>query len=136
VLDRIAAAAAAEHPDSHLGRRFADDGEVNGRDVVDGATEGDEVALGALRILGERLGIGIANAINTLDPDVVAIGGGVSRAGDLLLEPARRAALGYVLPGVGTETEIRLSVHGPSAGVLGASLLAKQELERQLEEKG
>ena len=131
VLDRIAAASATEHPDSHLGRIATAGQPVSGRDAVAGAQAGDPVAVGALRLLGERLGIGVANAINTFDPDVVAIGGGVSTAGDLLLEPVRRVALGYVLPGVGTATEIRLSVHGPEAGVLGASLLAKQELERQ-----
>lgn len=136
VLDRIAEQAAVEHPDSYLGRRSKVDDEITGQDVVAGAKDGDEVAIEALRVLGERLGIGIANAINTFDPDVVAIGGGVSSAGELLLEPARRVALGYVLPGVGEKTEIRLSVHGPKAGVLGASLLAKQEFERQREEKG
>jgi glucokinase len=131
ILDRIAAASAAEHPDSHLGRIAAAGKPVSGREAVAAAGEGDAAAIDALRLLGERLGIGIANAINTFDPDVVAIGGGVSMAGELLLEPARRVALGYVLPGVGESTEIRLSVHGPKAGVLGASLLAKQELERQ-----
>ncbi len=63
---------------------------------------GDADAIDCLRILGERLGIGIANMVNTFDPDVVVIGGGVSRAGDLLLEPARRVAQGYILEGVGT----------------------------------
>jgi glucokinase len=58
---------------------------------------------------------------------VVAIGGGVSVAGDLLLEPARRTALDYVLPGVGTKTEIRIARSGPDAGVLGAALLAATE---------
>ena len=135
VLDRVAERAAAKHPNSYLGRRSEVDDEITGEDVVAGAKEGDDVAIEALRLLGERLGIGIANAINTFDPDVVAIGGGVSSAGELLLEPARKVALGYVLPGVGEKTEIRLSVHGPKAGVLGASLLAKQELERQREEK-
>ena len=95
--------------------------------------DGDEVAVGLLRILGERLGIGIANVINSFDPDVVAIGGGVSTAGELLLEPARRAAEAYVLPGVGTKTEIRLSRYGPTAGVLGAAILAKHELTRREE---
>ena len=65
-----------------------------------------------LRMLGERLGVGIANAINTFDPDVVAIGGGVSTAGDLLLGPATEAARRYILPGVGERTEIRLARHG------------------------
>ena len=132
-LDRLARTAAAEHPESHLGRQLAAGEEISGHDVVDGAKEGDQVAIDLLAKLGERLGIGIANMINALDPDVVAIGGGVSIAGELLLEPARKAAEGYVLPGVGTKTEIRLSRHGPTAGVLGAALLAKQELKRREE---
>ena len=126
-LDRLAAAAAAEHPDSYLGERVAAGERVNGVDAVAGAKAGDPAAVRAVELLGERLGIGIANAINTFDPDVVAIGGGVSVAGDLLLEPARRVARQYVLPGVGEATEIRLSNHGPEAGVLGAALLAKLE---------
>ena len=126
-LDRLAAAAAAEHPDSFLGERAASGEKITGVDAVEGAKAGDPAAIGAIELLGERLGVGIANAINTFDPDVVAIGGGVSVAGDLLLEPARRVALQYVLPGVGESTEIRLSNHGPEAGVLGAALLAKLE---------
>jgi glucokinase len=78
--------------------------------------------------LGRRVGIGVANMINTFDPEVVAIGGGVSSAGDLLLEPARAAAAEYVLPGVGTATEIRIARSGPQAGVRGAALLARSEL--------
>ena len=130
-LDRLATAAVAEHPDCYLGRRHAGgDAEITGVDVVTGAKQGDEVAIELLRVIGERLGIGIANAINAFDPEVVAIGGGVSSAGELLLEPAREAALRYVLPGVGERTEIRLSNHGPGAGVLGAALLARQEFKR------
>jgi glucokinase len=73
--------------------------------------------------------------INAFDPAVVAVGGGVSNAGELLHEPARRVAEAYVLPGVGTNTEIRRSRHGPTAGVLGAAMLAKLELQRR-EERG
>jgi glucokinase len=102
-------------------------GEASGRDAVKAARAGDERAIRALRILGERLGIGIANAINTFDPREVVIGGGVSAAGDLLLGPAREAARRFVLPGVGTETTIRLARRGGEAGVLGAALLALQE---------
>ena len=86
-------------------------------------------------MLGQRLGIGIANAINTFDPLEVVIGGGVSRAGDLLLEPIRRAAFQHVVPGAGTETTIRIARHGPQAGVLGAATMAAHEytLERTKE---
>jgi glucokinase len=95
--------------------------------VVEAAHGGDRSALEALDILGQRLGVGIANAINVFDPDQVVIGGGVSSAGDLLLAPAQRAAMRYVLPGVGTRTVIRLARYGPRAGVRGAALLAGQE---------
>ena len=88
------------------------------------------MAIECLATLGRRVGIGVANAINTFDPDVVAIGGGVSSAGELLLAPARAAALEYVLPGVGTATTIRIARSGPQAGVRGAALLARTELAR------
>jgi glucokinase len=101
----------------------------DGYAVVAAAREGDERALEAMRILGEALGVGIANAINTFDPDLVVVGGGVSTAGELLLEPARESARRFVVTGVGTETRIRLARYGPEAGVRGAAMLAGQELE-------
>ncbi len=113
-----------------LARRAAEGRALTGVDAVEAARAGDPEALGALRILGERLGVGIANAINLLDPLEVVIGGGVAAAaGELLLAPAREAAARFVLPGVGERTEIRLARHGADAGVLGAALLARLELE-------
>lgn len=102
--------------------------------VIDAARDGDEGALAALELLGRRLGIGIGNAINTFDPDLVVVGGGVSAAGELLLAPAREEAARFLLPGVGTRTEIRQARYGPLAGVRGAALLASHELEAELEE--
>jgi glucokinase len=133
-LDRLAVAAAKAAPDSFLGKRLTRDGEVTGHDCVDGAKGGDDASLRCLRILGERLGVGIANAINCYDPLEVVIGGGVSTAGELLLEPAARTAFRHVLPGVGTKTRIRLARHGPRAGVLGAALMAAQEWELDVKE--
>ena len=57
------------------------------------ARDGDPTAARIVELWGERIGIGIANAINTFDPDEVVIGGGGAQAGDLLLEPARRVAV-------------------------------------------
>jgi glucokinase len=127
-LDRLTREAAAAHPQSAIGKRLAESGEIAGPDTVRAAQAGDEVAIGLLALLGRRVGIGVANAINTFDPDVVAIGGGVSAAGALLLEPARESAAEYVREGVGTKTEIRLARSGPQAGVRGAALLARSEL--------
>jgi glucokinase len=128
VLDRMAAEVASQRPDSELARLGSHGEHVDGRDVVKAAHGGDPDAIGAIRVLGERLGIGIANAINAFDPDEVVVGGGVSVAGELLLGPARATARDFVLPGVGTRTEIRVARHGGDAGVRGAALLAGLEL--------
>ncbi|MEA2251485.1 MAG: glucokinase [Solirubrobacteraceae bacterium] len=102
----------------------------DGHAVVDAARRGNADAIDCLRIVGERLGVGIANVVNIFDPELVVVGGGVSLAGDLLLNPAKDAARRFILPGVGTRTRIELARYGPQAGVRGAALLAGQELER------
>jgi glucokinase len=128
-LDRLASQAANLHPESELGQLRASGKPVLGPDAVRAAQDGDESALRMIEIWGQRLGIGIANAINTFDPEEVVIGGGAAQARELLLEPAQRVALAYTVPGLGTRTTIRLARHGVRAGVLGAALLAAHELE-------
>ena len=128
-LDRLAAEVAKQHPDSALGRLHHQGKPVLGVEAVDAAQAGDAEAARILDVWGQRLGVGIANAINTFDPEEVVIGGGAARAGDLLLRPAERVAREYVLPGLGTQTTIRVARHGVRAGVLGAALLAAHELD-------
>jgi glucokinase len=128
-LDRLAGEAANRHPDSALGQLEAEGKPVLGGEAVDAANEGDEQAARIVNIWARRLGVGVANAINTFDPEEVVIGGGAARAGDLLLEPVKHVAGGYVLPGLGKRTTIRLARHGVRAGVLGAALLAVHESE-------
>jgi glucokinase len=129
-LDRFARAAAAEDPDSALGRLAASGREVVGADAVAAAREGDQVAVAAVRRWAHALGVGIANAINTFDPDEVVIGGGGASAGGLLLDQAAAFAAGYVHPGLQGRASVRLARWGATAGVLGAALLAVHELER------
>ncbi len=128
-LDRLAQRAAGEHPGSALHEIQGETGKVLGADAVRAAHEGDEAAAHAVDVWAQHVGVGLANAINTFDPEEVVIGGGAAQAGDLLLEPAKRVALGYVLPGLGRRTTIRLARHGVRAGVIGAALLAQHELE-------
>jgi glucokinase len=107
-------------------------GMADGEEAVRRAHEGHPEALECLRILGERVGIGVANAINTFDPDMVVLGGGISAAaGELLLAPAQRVAEAYVMPGVGTRTRITLARYANKAGMRGAALLAGQELDSE-----
>jgi glucokinase len=128
-LDGLAAQAALLHPESPLGRLRAEAMPVLGADAVQAAQDGDPAASRIVELWGQRVGIGVANAINTFDPEEVVIGGGAARAGELLLTPAKRVALSYTLPGVGRRTTIRLARHGVRSGVLGAALLAAHEFE-------
>jgi glucokinase len=109
---------------SALARRH---GLEDGKQAVARAQEGDATATDVLRVYGERVGVGIANLMNIFDPDEVVIGGGVSAAGDLVLQPAERAARRLTLPGVGTRTRIRIAQFGNDAGVRGAARMAEQE---------
>jgi glucokinase len=89
--ERRAREVADKRPHSAL-RRLAAEREPLGGDVLDLARKGDEAAIEVLREAGTWLGIGFATFINIFDPEVIAIGGGVSEAGDLMLEPARKGA--------------------------------------------
>ena len=130
-LEALANAAAGAQPGSALGHLRERTGTVHGPDVVRAAEEGDAEARAVIAVLGQRLGVGVANVINTFDPDVVVIGGGVARAGELLLGPVREAAARFVVPGVGEATEIRVARYGTEAGVRGAALLAAHELRAE-----
>jgi len=99
----------------------------DGRGAVEAAERGDSDAIECLRIVGERLGLAIANALNAFDPELVVIGGGVSTAGEFLLRPARQVAQEFTMRGLGTKTEIRIARYGVHAGVRGAAVLALTE---------
>ena len=95
--------------------------------VTEAATAGDPVALEAFDDVGSWLGVGVANLVASFDPEIVVIGGGLSAAGDLLLEPARRA-LRESLVGAAYRTvpPVVRAALGPEAGAIGAAYLARQ----------
>ncbi|MGN0064001.1 MAG: ROK family protein [Nocardioides sp.] len=95
--------------------------------VSEAARAGDPAALAAFEEVGSWLGRGLLGAVAVLDPEVVVIGGGVSAAGDLLLDPAR-AVLAAEVVGHGHRSVPRLVTAslGPSAGLVGAVLLARE----------
>jgi glucokinase len=128
-LDRYVTEVAQSHPNSTLNELVAEGRRVSGGDAVQAAKAGDNAAAQAVSRWAHALGIGIANAINTFDPEEVVIGGGASAAGDLLLEQAKEIAAGYVLTGLQGLATVRFARFSADAGVLGAALLAAQELE-------
>ena len=99
---------------------------VTGPMVTSAAEEGDLVARQAFASVGDWLGIGTANLVAALDPEVVVVGGGVSAAGDKLLDPAR-AALRRTLVGAAHRRvpDLLVATLGPRAGMIGAALLVR-----------
>lgn len=88
------------------------------------ADEGSAAALRALDELGFWLGVGIVNVTNLLNPELVIVGGGLSRLGDRLLEPARRVIRECALrPGRDLVRVVEAEL-GADAGMIGAGLLA------------
>lgn len=124
--------AAKELADSNLpaGERLrqlrAAAGELTGAEVYQAITEGDAGALSLLEELGTWIGETIASLSAILDPEVVVIGGGVSAAGDLLLDPIRKAFIANMpAHGFRPELEIKAAEFVNDAGVVGAADLVR-----------
>jgi glucokinase len=127
-LAREGTAAAAREPSSALGVALAKGEGVSGRTVTEAAIAGDRVAREVMAAAGRHLGVGLASFANIFDPDVIVIGGGVSAAGDLLLEPAREELRARALPPM-NRTRVALAELGPDAGMIGAAAMALIELD-------
>jgi glucokinase len=109
-----------------------DPSSLTGPMITEAARDGDATATELLGEIGQWLGVGIANLAAAFDPGVFVIGGGVSAAGDLLLEPARTTFRRH-LTGRGYRPEARIvaAALGNEAGLIGAADLARRDaLER------
>jgi glucokinase len=108
-------------------RELADqNGQLTGAEVYQAILEGDAGALALLRELGDYLGQAIASLASVLDPEVVVIGGGVSAAGELLLQPIRESYQKHLSArGFRPELELKVAELVNDAGVVGAADLAR-----------
>ena len=99
---------------------------ITGSMITSAAQHGDATARDLLADVGRWLGEGIADLANVLDPAAVVVGGGVSEAGDLLLEPARVAYAAMLSAGAHRpHLQIVAAELGNDAGLLGAADLAR-----------
>jgi glucokinase len=123
-IARRAREVASEKPDSALGQ-LAVERAVLGEDVARLARQGDEAAISVLRETGVWLGIGLAGFVNVFNPEVIAIGGGAARAGDLILDAARHEVRLRAMSPSRDLVEINEATLGAESGVLGAAALAR-----------
>jgi glucokinase len=99
------------------------DGIPTAETLTEDARAGDLLATTALARAGNAIGIGLASLAATCDIDLVRIGGGVSNAGALLLDPLRSAFRKHAGMGYVRRVSIELASSGPQAGIVGAAAL-------------
>jgi len=119
---------AEANPDSALGQRLAAEQEIDGGIVTELAHAGDELCREALAVIGERLGFGLVGLVNTFNPEVIVIGGGAARGGDLILDPARAVIAAHALPPVAEGVRVLPAHYGDESGMMGAALMALESL--------
>jgi glucokinase len=106
--------------------------QLNPRILHEAATEGDEAAQDILEWAGHKLGCVLGSAVNLLDIRTVIVGGGVSAAGDFILDPARETLPSFVVPSLREDLSVIQEVLGNEVSLLGAARLAFQGREAQV----
>ncbi|MCX7623762.1 MAG: ROK family protein [Thermomicrobium sp.] len=109
---------------SEVLRELAGDGPVTAAHVVEAARAGDAGALAILEGAARALAAGLAGLVNVFDPELIVFGGGVARAGELLLAPFRRWLPVYAIHYIVEHVEVRLSALGDDTGLYGAAARA------------
>lgn len=127
LVSRAASLLAAGRPSalSEVARSRA----LEAKDIGDAAANGDPVALAAVDETGRVLGVGLANLVQILDPDVIVIGGGVAAAGEALLSRAQSEMAARVQSCVVRMPRVVAAGLGGLSGVVGAALIARERLE-------
>lgn len=101
---------------------------VTAKLVFDAAAKRDELALQIVDELAFHLGLALANLANGLNPEKIVIGGGVSKAGDTLLNPLKEQFKRFAFPRVAQGAELTIATLGNDAGVIGGAWLAKEKM--------
>ncbi len=97
---------------------------INARIVINAAKENDPLAMDLFRKYVSALSQMIANVVNFLDPEVIVLGGGVSKAGRFLLDAVRDEYPRYILFKGLPFPSVELAVLGAEAGIIGAAMLS------------
>ncbi len=121
-----ARAAVMQYSDSLILKKAdGDPANINAKIVFDAAKEGDPTALMLFKDYVKALAHGIVSIIHFLDPEVIALGGGVSKAGAFLLDAVRAEVAKLVMYKTLPYARIELAKLGSDAGIIGAAMLGK-----------
>lgn len=107
-----------------LPTRLIDNDTLSAKVIFDKAKDNDEFALKLVDQLGYYLGYAAGMVANTVNPEVFIIGGGVSKAGQILIDVIKKHFVEFCFPGL-EETEFKLASLSNDAGMIGAAYLVK-----------
>lgn len=110
---------------SQLRELYNEQKNLTAKQVLDAAREEDELATKVIDQVTLHLGLALANLSNGLNPEKIVIGGGVSKAGDTILQPVKEQFARFAFPRVLDGVEITIATIGNDAGVIGGAWLAK-----------
>ncbi|RZT22376.1 ROK family glucokinase [Fictibacillus sp. BK138] len=127
-IARIAKEKAAGDVSSSLNEILKNHGELKAKDVAEAAENGDQAAIDTLDEVAFHLGLVIANLSNSINPGKIVIGGGVSKAGHVLMSRLKNEFKRFALPRVAEGATLTVATLGNDAGVIGGAWLAKHNL--------
>lgn len=125
-LIRMGREAAEKHPESQIAASVngrLDD--ITAKTVIDAAKAGDEAANEVFERYVYYLCAGLVNIINFIDPEVIVLGGGVSHAGQFLLDAVNRRLPSMVFYKTMPYARVALATLGNDAGIIGAAMLGR-----------
>ncbi|MEG0985142.1 MAG: ROK family glucokinase [Clostridia bacterium] len=100
-----------------------DPDKITAKTVIDCAKAGDPVAVRLFEEYAYHVGLGLANLVSAYDPDIFLLGGGVSAAGDFLLDEVRKTLKKRVFYQDMPYAKVELAILGNDAGIIGAAML-------------
>ncbi|RKN04528.1 ROK family protein [Streptomyces radicis] len=123
-----ARAAVAEARAHGVATALADRDPLTAADVTAAVRAGDGVATAVWEETLDALGTGLVSLVNVFEPELVVLGGGVTRAGELLMEPLRRRVAERAMGPAAATVRLTTAAGGDQAGVLGAAAIAFERL--------
>jgi len=99
-------------------------GARSAEDVISAAQAGEAAAKAAIEETAEYLGMGIANIVSLLNPEMIVLGGGLMQAADLFLPRVKQVVRKWAQPIAAEQVRIEVTTLGEDAGLFGAARLA------------
>lgn len=128
-IARIAKEGLADNPDSILNDALNERDGLTARSVSVAAKKGDIYANKIWSDATYHLGLGVANVVNILNPELVVIGGGVANAGEMLFKPVTEVVNQRAMKALADDVKIAPSHHGDLIGVMGAIAVALEGMQ-------